>query len=57
MLPNACSGSRAAVDTPSWVGLLPRVKLTKLVRKLTFGLEGRLVAGKRPCSKVASYAC
>jgi hypothetical protein len=50
-------GSRAAVRIRFTVGPPPGVKPTKTGRKLTLDLEGRLVAGKRPCSNPASYAC
>ncbi len=51
------SGSGAAHQAAHLASRLPEVKLTKFVEKLTFGLEGRLIAGKRPCSEAASHAC
>ncbi len=55
--PDFRKGSRAAVGAPPMVGPQPEGKLTQSDGKPTLGLEGRLAAGKRPCSRAAVEAC
>ena len=51
------NGSQPAVGAPPMVGPQPEGELTQSDGKLTFGVDGRLAAGKRPCSRAAVEAC
>ena len=56
-LRNDRNGSRAAVEAPPSVGLLPRVKLTELGGKLTFRLRLPELEVQLPWQRSLRHAC